>query len=402
MSNKIYKNAIVNGHTYSRQPLAAGQKFLDQMSARAGHHINENEVRGDIIPEILSIQERNEKFLIYNGYGQRIVGGPVGSKYAKIIQFTDYASLQEIPNTNGESFQVIDNDGNPLTNFIDPSDKPITTTKLSDGYTIRLLAEDKTTEISINYGWTINTLNGIVHFAPDFKPGSEDWINQGFGDPVLEGFIYIGKYTSDNLEKVSTDIKITQESLEEAINSAIAIQPFKFSTGQMEKIGPAYPKELSPLPGGKYEMYQRLTFIVPGYCFELTALDTDETIITEMRHLQSGDTQIFLDLPWNTEYDKPIIQWEYEDLNHTGVRFPVLGKYSFLATTFVKNNGKKINVKNIIDFDDDSFQGLTINPYTYISEYEEGWRVPAAGSIVEGGDDSVQSDSSVNVNINLN
>lgn len=402
MSNKIYNHAIVHGHTYSRQPLAAGQKYLDQMTSRSGHHINENEVRGEIIPEIISIAERDEKFLITNGFGTKIVGGPIGSKYTNIIQFVDGASLKEIPNTNGESFQVVDRNENPLTNFIDPSDKPITTTKLSDGYTIRLFNEDKTTPISINFGWSFNTLNGIVHFAPEFKPGSENWINAGFGTPILEGFIYIGKYTSDNLNKVSTDIKTTQDNLEEAINNSIAIQPFKFSSNQMEKIGEPYTKIIAPVPGRNYGHYQRLTFVVPGYCFEITALDRDETIITEMRHLPNGDTQIFLDLPWNLEYDQPIINWEYEDENHAGRRFPVLGKYVFMATTFVKNNGMKIDVRNVIDFDNDTFSGFQLDPYTYISDYDSGWRVPTPDILVDGKPDNAQVDSSVNVNINLN
>lgn len=402
MINKVYAQSVVNGHTYSRQPLAAGQKFLDQMSSRSGHHVNEHEVRGEMIPEIISLEERNEKFLIVNGFGKRIVGGTIGSLFTNVIQFIDKASLVEIPNTNGESFQIVDVNEKPITNFIDPSDKPITTTKLSDGYAIQLLAEDGITPISINFGWTINNLTGIVHFAPEFKPGSANWENKKFGKPVIEGFIYIGKYTSDNLRKVSSDIRTTQENLEDAINNSIAIQPFKFSTDQMEKIGECYPKELLPLAGGRYEMYQRMTFVVPGYCFELTALDIDETIITEMRHLPNGDTQIFMDIPWDPVYQEPIFTWSNEYPDYQLTKVGAKGKYKFIATTFVKNNGKKIDVKDLIDFDNEGFEGFNLDPYEYMTELDDLWTSPSPDGLLECGPRNAQSDSSVNVNINLN
>ena len=236
MIDKLYNFAQIKGHVYSRQPLAAGQKFLDQMTVKSGHHVNESEVRGEIIPDIISLADRDEKFLIINEFGKRVTGGPVGSRYTKVIEFIDKASLVEIPNSNGESYQVIDKNGNPISNFIDPSDKPITNTKLSDGYQIQLFAEDGTTPISINFGWTINTLNGIVHFSSEYKPGSTKWENLGFGMPVIEGFIYIGKSTTDNIESILSGLSFTQRSLENVINDSIAIQPFKFSTEQMVKI----------------------------------------------------------------------------------------------------------------------------------------------------------------------
>jgi len=399
MKNIVYSKAIVNGHTYSRQPVAAGQLFLDQMTARSGHYINQHEIRGEKIPQIFSLEERDSKYLTTNAYGVKVVGNILGSNYTGVIQFVDKASLQEIPNTNGESYAVIDKNGAHLSGFIDPSDAPITNTAMSDGYTIQLFAEDKTTPIPINYGWTFNCFNGIVHFAPEFKPGSVNWVNKGFGDPVLEGFIYIGKTTTNNFTKVTNDIATTQTNLEDAIANSIAIQPYRFSTDQMDKIDSPYPKELTGLPGGKYEYYQRLSFLVPGYCFELTALDRDETVITEMRHLASGDTQIFMDLPWNLEYDKPIIQWEYDSGDRSGVKYPVLGKYSFIATTFVKNNGNKIAVKEIINCDVENFDKIIAGPYTYVTDMETGWRVPQPDTYLAGG--PLQSDSSVNVNINL-
>lgn len=402
MSNNLYKNALINGHTYSRQPLAAGQVFSDQMSIKSGHSVYEHDVRGEKIPKILSLEERNEKYLSVNGIGKRVTGGPIGCNYTKIIKFIDLASLREIPNSNGESFQVIDENGNPLTNFIDPTDYPVSTTKLSDGYTICLFSNDNSTPISINYGWSFNPLAGIVHFSSDFKPGSVNWENEGFGEPLLEGFIYIGKSSTDNISKVSSDIKVTQNNLEYTIGQLLAIQPVRFSTDQMDLIGSPYPKELMNISSNEYVYFQRLSFTVQGYCFELTALDKDETIITEMRHLPTGDTKIFMDLPWEINYNKPIIGWNYQNGNTSGKKYPVLGKYSFIATSFIKNNGERIELKPIINCDVEGYEKIVENDYTYITDYENGWMVPSQDGILEGDSDNVQADSSVNVNININ
>ena len=124
-------------HTYSRSTIAEGQEFIDQATARSGHRVNINEVRSDIYPMISSIDER-DNFLIENDEGVRVVGGKVGDQFIGVIQFLDKVKLQEIPNTNGESYRVIDKEGNILQNFIDPADKPINDVKLSDGYEIRL------------------------------------------------------------------------------------------------------------------------------------------------------------------------------------------------------------------------------------------------------------------------
>lgn len=265
MKNTIYSKAVVNGHTYSRQPIAAGQLFLDQMTARSGHFINQHEIRGEKIPRIFSLEERNSKYLTTNDNGVRIVGNVLGSNYVNIIQFVDKASLREIPNTNGESFAVVDKNGAYISGFIDPSDVPITNTAMSDGYTIQLFAEDKITPIPINYGWTFNCFNGIIHFSPEFKPGSQEWINKGFGNPVLEGFIYIGKTTTDDFTKVSADISTIQSNLEYIIANVIAIQPYRFSTDQVEKTDEPYQKQLNGFPGTVY--FQKVSFIIPRILF---------------------------------------------------------------------------------------------------------------------------------------
>jgi len=211
-------------------------------------------------------------------------------------------------------------------------------------------------------------------------------------------FIYIGKTTTNHFTKVTNDLAETQQTLEIAIANAIAIQPYKFSTDQMDKIDSPYPKEFTEFPGRGYDYYQRLSFIVPGYCFELTALDKDETIISEMRHLPNGDTQIFMDLLWDLEYDKPIIRYEFEESSYPG-RYPVIGKYSFIATTFVRSDGGKIAVKELINCDVENYNRIIAGPYTYTSDIDNGWRVPHPDSYLSNGD--LQGDSSVNVNINL-
>ena len=77
--SRAHFNQIRNTmHTYSRAPIAEGQEFIDQAVARAGHHINFNEVRAEDFPMITSIEERDQYFLIKNINGIRIVGGQYG------------------------------------------------------------------------------------------------------------------------------------------------------------------------------------------------------------------------------------------------------------------------------------------------------------------------------------
>jgi hypothetical protein len=388
-------------HTYSRSTIAEGQEFIDQATARSGHRVNINEVRSDIYPMISSIEERDTYFLTTNNEGVRVVGGKVGSQFTKVIQFLDKVKLQEIPNTNGESYRVIDKDGNALQNFIDPADKPINDVKLSDGYEIKLFANDGETIIPRNYGWEFDSFNGILHFDSKFKPGSIDWNALKFGTPLLEGFIYIGESTLDVVQNLKTENENNQKAIEKAVENALAIQPFKFTTKEMHKVDEPYKAPYNHLEGDDQEYFQQLSFIVPGYCFELTSLDNDQTFITELRHLPNGDTQIFLDLPWNIDYDQPILYYEWASgINGLGNKIPVIGKYKFIATTFVKSNGKKITVKELIDYEGKYSE--VIQPqedYRFSTEYEAGWPVPGKNINTNS---YYANDDNGNLNVNIN
>ena len=401
MSKEHFSKVRSLMHTYSRSIIAEGQEFIDQAVARSGHRVNINEVRSEEYPIISSIEERNSYFLTTDHKGVRIVGGKAGSQFQKVIQFLDKVELQEIPNTNGESYRIIDEKGNTIQNFIDPSDKPVNEVKLSDGYEIRLFAGDKTTLISRNYGWDFDSFNGILHFDSNFKPGTTEWVEKGFGKPLLEGFIYIGKTTYDELQEIRKDSNYTNNELEKAINNSLAIQPFKFSSRRMYKVDDPYRNEINHLNGNDVEYSQCLSFIVPGYVFELTSLDNDQTFITELRHLPNGDTQIFLDLPWNLQYDQPILYYNWSSgIEGLGNKIPVLGHYHFIATTFVKANGKKISIKNLIDYEDDSISLIEPNEeYQFTMEYDSGWPVPPES--INQNQYHVNDDNySVNVNIN--
>lgn len=115
--------------------------------------------------------------------------------------------------------------------------------------------------------------------------------------------------------------------------------------------------------------------------------------------MQSGDSQIFIDLPWNIDYDQPIIRWEDDQENDQNIKVPILGKYSFIATAFVKNNGNKIEVKETINCDIENFNDIMAGPHIYVTDPETGWRVPQSNTYLSN--DPLQSDTSVNVNINL-
>lgn len=401
MSKEHYTKIRNAMHTYSRAPIAEGQEFIDQAVARSGHHINYNEVRAEEFPIITSIEERDQYFLINNSFGTRVVGGEIGSKFSKIIQFLDKVSIEEIPLTNHESYRIIDSKGNVFKGFIDPSDNPVNEVKLSDGYEFRLFASDKETLISRNYGWDFDPFNGILHFDSNFKPNSSKWVELfGEGLPVFEGFIYIGKYASDYSSSLVEKINTAENIIQNMIDNSIAIQPFKFSSAQMMKLGEPYRNQINHLNDTKPEYFQQLTFIVPGYCFELTSLDQDQTVLTEMRHLPTGDTQIFLDLPWNLDYSKTIIKYDYDSgIDGVGNRLPVLGDYHFIATTFVKSSGEKIRVNDLIDYESNEIDIITPNEsYDYQMDFNAGWTVPPNDVNVH--DHYHSNDYDVNINLN--
>lgn len=384
MSKENYTNVRNAMHVYSRSPLAEGQLYVDQATARSGHRISIDEIRADTLPKIASIEERNSRYLADDN-GKRIVGGQLGRNYTNVIKFIDKAVIREIPNSNGEAYIVVNDNNEPYVDWVDPSDVPINQHTLSEGFTIRLLSQDGTQEIQRNYGWDFDAFNGILHFSSAFKPGMSEWEAKGFGKPVIEGFVYIGKHVSDITSNLNNSFNESRQIIDDAIAQCLSIQPFKFTSDLMQKIGDPYQV---PHTGKSFESrdwFQTVSFIVPGYCFELTSLDRDETIITEMRHLSTGDTQIFIDLPWDMNYQKPIIKYAYDSgIDGQGNKFPVIGTYSFIATTFVSADGRKITVKPTIDFSLTPSLVTTIpTDYVYTDEDQQGMISPyLAGTYV--------------------
>lgn len=373
MLNNHYNKIKTAMHTYSRSPIVEGQEFLDQNVVRAGHNVNLNEVRGQEYPIISSIKDRDDNFLV--GVSPLRV---VISKYDKVIKFLDKKPLKKLSNTNNEAFIVVDENDNQIKNFIDPSDRPNSNgLNLSRGYEIRIFESNHNTMISRNYGWNFDTFNGVLHFDSKFKPGCEEWNAKGFGEPLIEAFIYIGKSGTDVSNSIMKEIENTHGLL-------ISIQPYKFSTSSMTKVSDPYLSFDSSNENGIY--FQRLTFIVPGFCFEITSIDFGyETILTEMRHLPTGDTQIFIDVPWYIDRDAPIISQTIDEAGMTHIN---IGTYSFIATTFLKSNGERINVNNIFDFDENVDQIISPLDFSNYEVYNNGWEVP--------------NDANYDININLN
>ena len=331
-------------HTYSRAPLAKGQKWLDQATAPAGHNVSAENVRSEEIPAIASVAERDMHFLELKG-GARVVGGVKGKLWAHTIRFLDRLGIQEIPNTNGESWVVVDEAGNRMRDFIDPADRPLSQYALSEGYELLMYAEDGTM-VSRNVGWNFDSFNGIIHFEGK-TPKSPDW---GFGKVTVEGFVYIGKKVSNVMGSFEETFENVKGTVDEAVRGAIAIQPFKFTTTEMTVVGDPYPLEDSHAPDVDY--FQRLSILIPGFVFELTSLDRDETVITEMRHLANGDTQIFLNVPWHVQTGCPIMSYNYDSgQDGIGCRIPVVGKYKFIAMAFTTNSGEKLPMRGLIDYE---------------------------------------------------
>lgn len=342
MLNSRFSQVRNSMHTFSRAPLAKGQKWLDQATSPAGHNVSYEKVRAEEIPTIATLADRDANFLVVKN-GKRIVGGSRGGEFADRIRFLDKFSLKEIPNTNGESYVIVDENENHQTNFIDPSDKPIGQYALSEGYELVMLAEDGVTKISRNIGWDFDSFNGIIHFSGK-NPSSEDW---EFGQPTVEGFIYTGKMMSDKLNAYNEKFDTLSSKINDITAAAIAIQPFKFSTQEMTTVGEPYVIE------GSDEHFQRLSIVIPGYVFDLISLDKDDTVMTEMRHLANGDTQVLLDFPWSVEYECPIMSYTYEGgIDGVGPKTPVVGKYKFTAIAFVMSDGSRIQMKPTMDYEE--------------------------------------------------
>lgn len=366
MSKSNFTNIRNRMHTFSRAPLATGQEWIDQATAPAGHNTSIEKVRADEIPAISSLAERDEMYLVQQN-GKRVVGGYLGRDVTNVLKFLDRVDIQEIPNTNGESWLIVDSDGTPYKDFVDPADKPISQIALSDGYEVLMFSEDGHTKISRNCGWSFDSFNGIIHFDPKFNPKTSNW---QFGNPKIEGFVYIGKYVGTLLSEMQMHLDAIAGYVDAMANNHIAIQPFKFTTQEMTVVGTPYEMKYG---GDQIVLFQRLAIIIPGYVFEVTSLDNDETILTDLRHLKNGNTEVFIDVLWHEEYACPIIDYQY-DSGESGVgnKIPVIGKCKYVASALMTSNGQKIDVKPTVDYEANPEEVLPVPEYEPSTPYEDG------------------------------
>jgi len=362
-------------HTYSRAPLAKGQRWIDQCTAPAGHNVYFDRIRAEEIPEILTIEDR-AAYLVNAGEKYVISANCPGNKdYTKVLKFIDHAKIAPILNTNNESYIVVDESNNPITGFIDPADKPKNQYTLSEGYTVRLFAADGVTEITRNYGWTFDSFNGIITFKSDCYPGGPNWPVE-FGEPTIEGIVYIGKYVSDILDEYKNSIQEISEATQNSDDNSMIIKPFKFTTSNMTALGEPY--AVDDQDPNYINYYQLMSIVIPAYVFEVTMLDKDTTILTELRHLPNGYTQILIDIPWDVRYSRPIIRFDYEGGNSAiGARIPVIGAYKFMATSFMNKDGSTIMVASVKDYENDPNDVIaTPSQYEYYEEYQDGEQAP--------------------------
>lgn len=360
--DNLYTKSRNKMHTFSRSPLAEGQLNYDQANARSGHTIYFNEIRSNEIPVIETFEDR-EKFLIKDDNDHLIVGGEKGYQYNKVLKFIECAKLEKLANSNGESYNVIDEERNPIKNWIDPSDKPIIKEgliTLSNGYEISLIINGK--KISRNYGWEFDSFSGIVHFSSEFKPGTEKWI-ETFGTnepPCIQGFIYIGNFIDKNLNNLQKQINDNVLSINDVNDSSIAIQPIKFNTDIMIKMGDPTPVEFSSIYKENCDYIQTLYFDVPGYCFDVSLLfnnQAQENIKVNMYYaepntvidnddpcqIRPGFTRITIDLLWDIIASRPIVGYGKDNEN-------MCGKFNFIAKTLVQKNGNFIISRDVIDY----------------------------------------------------
>ena len=107
------KNDVNNFlHKFSKAVVADGQLYQSQAPVRSGHNIDYATVRGEDIPvcayrQVLLTSAKNVK-----------------AQYTNVLKFWNQADMTEYPNSNGQSYYLLDNN-QIVSNFIDPSDKLI-------------------------------------------------------------------------------------------------------------------------------------------------------------------------------------------------------------------------------------------------------------------------------------
>ena len=355
-------------HTLSRAPLASGQKWVDQATSPAGHNVYYDRVRAASLPLIPDAYVLSADFLSFEGGVPTIKGDA-----SKILKYIYQAPIAEIEGSNGESYCVIDIENVPsgaaITGFVDPADAPKSQYELSEGYDVHLF-DSRGVEISRNCGWSFDFYNSILHFTPEMNPRSTDW---PYGDVTLNGIVYIGPYVSTLVDNLSGDLQEDVHRIEIKVNESIEIQPFIFSTDNMTPIGQPY--EVRGQSVGYRDFFQLLSVVIPAYVFEISMLDNDVTIITDMRHLPDGSTQIFINVPWDVEHMMPIVKYEMDPDSFTRQSF--CGKYKFSASGFRNKDKSIIKVNKPINYDEPDAPGGAMIP-THPSNYEYVSPMPPA------------------------
>ncbi len=321
-------------HKFSRTTTANGQVFTDQATAKSGHNVSYVEVRADDVPICRDINARNIQLLTTNTDGQRIVK----EQYSSILKFWDKAPLTVYDNTNNEAWCLLDNTGIPISNFIDPTDELIDGRYLSNGY-LAVLYDENGNKISPNYGWTFESYSGLVKFQKGKTP-----VDMGWGIPKIEVFSYIGKNTKEYFKNIDFLISSYYNLLIQLENSQIAVQPYQYSTNKMELSGEPF-----VFPGafnrfGKPMWAQTYQITIPGYVFETTAVDSNETIIVDYNHTEDGDSIVKIDVEIDPVTGLPIQGYnETTDADGNHILTKITGPITFKSATFKRHDGQKIS-----------------------------------------------------------
>ena len=341
-------------HKFSKGVVAEGQLFESQAAVRSGHNVDYVTVRANDVPEC------KHKAAILNSSNKVIAA------YADVLKYWDKVVLTEYPESNGETFYLIDEEGNAIADFIDPSDKLINGRELSRGYTAEVYgyksdSDDIGEKISpIHYDF--ESYSGILYFKTGFSPKE-----LGYTRIAISAFSYIGKNVKQNFRNVEQLIAMNLMLLQKMTAERIVVQPYKFSTANMTTVW----ETAKPVPGafnrfGKQMWSQRFKITVPGYVFEVSAenmydndlrIHQNGVIIPDMIHLDNGSTVIEIELEVNAGDDiedigdgKIVIG--YEEIVDITTAQPTLvlktGDLNFVASTFKRNDGQKIDIKDAI------------------------------------------------------
>ena len=341
-------------HKFSKGVVANGQLYESQAATRSGHNVDYVTVRGDDVPEC-----KHKEALLTS---QKTVI----AKYATVLKYWYKAQLTEYPNSNGESYYLIDQEGNTIADFIDPSDKLINGRQLSRGYTPEFFGYKSDTD---DIGQKISPMHyefeaysGILYFKEGFTPK-----DLGYTRIVINAFSYIGKNVKQNFRNVEQLIAMNLMLLQKITAQRIVVQPYKFSTANMTTVWET-PK---PVPGafnrfGKQMWSQRFNITVPGYVFEVSAenmydnelrIHQNGVIIPDMTHLPNGNTVIEIELQVNAgdeleDIGDGKIVIGYEEIVDVTTGQPKLilktGDLNFIASTFKRNDGQKIDIKDAV------------------------------------------------------